>query len=717
MKRFLKVILGLVGAFAMLLVLAAVVLPLIYEEADLKQAIAAKVHKQTGRNLSIDGALDFSVFPWLAVEVNDLHLSNAEGFGDQSFARIGQARVGVALMPLLRRQIAVDEITLNGLELVLTVNARGQNNWDDLADAGDAESTPPAGAEPGLFSSQRIAGLNILDARIEFEDQKTGSHYRLNGFSMQTGPLGKGKPVPLELTTLLEDLVGGTRADVELAATAAIDLQTEQYDFVDFELGLFIEAADKSSGKQVVRIRAPRLSANLAAQTLQLETFSLELADLEADGTLSARNILDDPALDGSLTVAAFSPSRLMQALHLEAPRTADPNVLQHARFNTSFSGRSSQLKLNDFELELDQSRLTGEMSIGNFERPEVGFDLSVDEINIDRYLEPASEPSGQDDVAMPREELKGPEVQGNLTVGKLQLAGLDFFDAKIGIAIGHGKLRLYPLTADFYSGRYSGDISLDSSGAVPLLSLNENIDSVTFQRLVADLVENESLSGTALGHMRLNGRGANSSEVLRSLNGELGLSLTEGALEGINIWYEIRHGMALYKGLAPPPTEPNRTVFSRMQLDATVADGVVTTRDLVAELPFLTVRGDGTVDLGQSSVNLSLVASVSNAPELANDPTSAELKGKSLPFKVKGSLDAPSVSVDWEALLKGEAAKMLMNKLGLGPAAAPEDSAGTDGEKEAASSEDQVIEAAKGAMFDLLRGKEKDKDKDEDGQ
>jgi AsmA protein len=717
MKRFLKVILGLVGAFAVLLVLAAVLLPLIYEEADVKQAIAAKVHEQTGRDLSIDGALDFSVFPWLAVEVNNLHLSNAEGFGDQPFARIGQARVGVALLPLLRKQIAVDEITLNGLELVLTVNARGQNNWDDLADAGDIESTPPAGTEPGIFSSQRIAGLNILDARIEFEDQKTGSHYRLNGFSMHTGPLGEGKPVPLELTALLEDLAAGTRADVELAATAAIDLQTEQYDFVDFELGLLIEAADKSASKQVVRIRAPLLSTNLAAQTLQLETFSLELADLEADGTLSARNILDDPALDGSLTVAAFSPSRLMQALHLEAPRTADPNALQHARFNTSFAGKSSQLKLNDFELELDQSRLTGEISISDFERPKVDFDLSVDEINIDRYLEPASEQSGQDDVAMPREELKGREVQGKLTIGKLQMAGLDFLDVKVGIAIGHGKLRLYPLTADFYSGRYSGDISLDSSGAVPLLSLNEKIDSITFQHLVADLADNESLSGTALGHMRVSGRGANSSEVVRSLNGDLDLTLTEGALEGINIWHEIRRGMALYKGLEPPPAEPNRTVFSRMQVDATVADGVVTTRELVAELPFLTVRGDGAVDLGQSSVDLSLVALVSNAPELANDPVSAELKGRSLPFKVSGSLDAPSVSLDWETLLKSEASKMLLNKLGLGPAAAPEDSAGTDGEQEATSSEDQLKEAAENALFDLLRGKDKDKDKDEEDQ
>ena len=129
------------------------------------------------------------------------------------------------------------------------------------------------------------------------------------------------------------------------------------------------------------------------------------------------------------------------------------------------------------------------------------------------------------------------------------------------------------------------------------------------FQQLVADLVDNESLSGTALGHVRLTGRGASSNEVLRSLGGDLGLTLTDGALEGINIWYEIRRGLALYKGLAPPPAEPNRTVFSRMQLAASVADGVVTTRELVGELPFLTVNGNGAIDLGQSSVDLGLVA------------------------------------------------------------------------------------------------------------
>ena len=227
MKGIFKILLGLVGAIIVLLMLAAVLLPLIYDEEDLKQAIAAETRRQTGRDLSINGALDFSVFPWLAVEVSDLSLGNAEGFADRPFAHIGEAWVGVALLPLLRKQVAVDEITLDGLELDLAVNANGENNWDDLSAASESESKPSAEAEDSLFSAKRVAGLNIRDARISFQDQQTGSDYRLSGFSMQTGALGDGEPVPLELAAFLEDLATDASATISLSATVLPDLQAE----------------------------------------------------------------------------------------------------------------------------------------------------------------------------------------------------------------------------------------------------------------------------------------------------------------------------------------------------------------------------------------------------------------------------------------------------------------------------------------------------------
>ncbi|NCF64164.1 MAG: AsmA family protein [Gammaproteobacteria bacterium] len=350
-------------------------------------------------------------------------------------------------------------------------------------------------------------------------------------------------------------------------------------------------------------------------------------------------------------------------------------------------------------------------MHIRNLDTPKFGFDLHVDEIDLDRYLEPASDASGagDEDVAMPKEELQGQEIQGQLSAGKLRLAGLDFSNAELGLLIRNGRLRIHPLTAEFYGGRYSGDINLDGSGDVPVLSLDQSIDSITFQSLVSELVDTESLSGVALGHTTLTGRGYDSAEVLASLNGDIGLTLTEGALEGINIWYEIRRGMALYKGLAPPEAEPNRTVFSRMKLAASVKEGVITTREMIGELPFLTVRGDGVIDLATSRVDLGLVAAVRDVPELAEDPLAAELGGKSVPFRVGGTPEAPTVTVDWEALLKSEATDLLLDQLGLGAKTSAGDV--ESAESESSSTEDQLEEAAKSAIFDLLGGKDRDKD------
>jgi len=723
MKRILKILLGLLGGAVLLLILAGVLLPLVYDKDDLKQAISAQVHRQTGRELRIGGDLDFSVFPWLAVEVGDLSLSNAAGFGDQPFATIGKARVGVALLPLFKKQLVADEITLDGLHMALAVNASGKNNWEDLGGQTDdrqttASATPETGA--GLFASQSIAGLNIRDAQIDYQDQQAKAHYRMSDFSMQTGTLGGVAPVPVELKMLLEDVSAKSRLEVDLSTTAALDLPAKNYTLDDVVLALRPLTADgpdpKAGNGEAVTIRAPRLEANMASQTVTLETFTASIAGLQASGHLKASKVLSKPAFDGALQVAEFSPRKLMQALSLETPVTADPNALQNARLGASLHGNASQLNLDDFKLELDQSQFSGQASVRNFDRPAVRFDFTVDAIDLDRYMEPAGKGAGtQTDVSMPREALQDLDLQGSLRVGALHVGGLHFSDAVVGLQLKNGKLVVNPLTAGFYDGKYSGNITLDSSAATPLLSVDEKLDSVTFQRLLADITENRNLSGTAQGHVRLTGRGATSSEVLGSLKGDVGLTLAEGALEGVNVWYEIRRGYALYKGLTPPEPEPARTVFSRMQLSAAVDKGVLTTRELAADLPFLSLRGDGAVDLAKSGVDLHLTAAVRNVPELARDPLGAELKGMQLPFKVKGSLTDPKVSVDWAKLMKSEATGMLLDKLGLKQKSEPEQPAENAEQKE--SSKDQTKEAAKGMLFDLLRGKDKSEDKSADKQ
>jgi AsmA protein len=371
MKSALKILAGLAVTFILLLVIAGILLPIIYDKEDLKNAIASEVYGQTGRELTIKGDLDFSVFPWIALEVSDLSLGNAAGFGDQPQAKIGRARAGVALMPLFQRQISIDEITLDGLELNLLVDEKGRNNWDDLS---NSESTAQTGGE-SLFSSQRIAGLSIRDANVEYVDKTAGSHYRLVGFSLKAGALGEGKPLPLSLESLIEDVTAGTRANVQLMTIAAINLDTGIYTLDDLELEIALEA-DGSSG-QSFRIQAPRLDLDLTAETLNLETFVLRVADLRADGSLSAINIMGDTAYSGSLEITDFSPADLMQDLQLAIPETTDSGVLRHAALRTEFSGGTNQLRLTNVSMELEQSRVSGYQVGQKLEQPQINLKIN----------------------------------------------------------------------------------------------------------------------------------------------------------------------------------------------------------------------------------------------------------------------------------------------------------------------------------------------------
>ena len=121
MKRLKKWLIVLIAVVAVAGLALSIGLPLLFDEESIKQQVTEQVSARTGRELNIDGPFKFSVFPSIGLEVNDLKLSNASGFGDAPFATVGQARVSVRLVPLLRRQLHADKIVLKGLRMSLEI--------------------------------------------------------------------------------------------------------------------------------------------------------------------------------------------------------------------------------------------------------------------------------------------------------------------------------------------------------------------------------------------------------------------------------------------------------------------------------------------------------------------------------------------------------------------------------------------------------------------
>ncbi len=132
MRKLFKLLFSFVVLVLILGVVAIIGITQFVNPNDFKKEIAALMHKKTGRVLSIGGNIKWTFYPWLGLEMAELQLGNRPGFDNPSFATLDHIGFQVNFWHLLRGQIRINRIFVSGLNIHLTINANGQNNWDDL---------------------------------------------------------------------------------------------------------------------------------------------------------------------------------------------------------------------------------------------------------------------------------------------------------------------------------------------------------------------------------------------------------------------------------------------------------------------------------------------------------------------------------------------------------------------------------------------------------
>jgi AsmA protein len=237
----------------------------------------------------------------------------------------------------------------------------------------------------------------------------------------------------------------------------------------------------------------------------------------------------------------------------------------------------------------------------------------------------------------------------------------------RLGVNARDGKVRFYPSEAAMYGGQYHGDIGIDATANVARVTLDEHVSSVNFAPLFKDLFQSNRVSGKGSANIKLAGSGRTTDDIMKTLTGAVDFNVADGALEGADLWYEIRRARALLKQQAAPerPSGPPRTPFSALTGTGAMKDGVLTNNDLNVAMQYLKVTGQGTVDLPRNSLDYRLVAAVLKIPrEGADTSQMQDLVDAQIPVKVTGALSDPKVRPDLEGYLKGEAKKKVEEKI-----------------------------------------------------
>ncbi len=355
MNKILKY--GLLGAGAVVAVAVAgaAYVALTFNPNDYKAQIIKAVKDSKQRNLHLDGDIRLSFFPSIGASLSKVSLSEYKS--DKEFAAIESARVSVALMPLLRRQMVVDEVSVSGLRANLVMHKNGTTNIDDLLGTTEKQPGEPISGEAKSANKDQaqaktatappvkfdIASVSIANTSLSYRDEGSGAQYAVKDLNLKTGRIAIGVPGKIDLSAVIQANQPKLDINTQLKTTLTFDLDKQKYQLQDLQLQVTGAALDIND----LKIQASGdVSAYLATQEFTAKKFSLNASGVKVKDKFEVA--LDAPSLN--LAKDKYSGDKLTLNAKLDG---ALGNIVANLTL-PGVEGNAQSFKVSTLTLDLD---------------------------------------------------------------------------------------------------------------------------------------------------------------------------------------------------------------------------------------------------------------------------------------------------------------------------------------------------------------------------
>ncbi|MGD7034356.1 AsmA family protein [Methylotuvimicrobium buryatense] len=689
MLKTLKIFLSVFAAIILLIVIAAVALPLLFSPNDFKPQIASAVKDKTGRDLTISGDIELSIFPWIGVTAEKLALSNAEGFQKIPFAEIENAQIRAKLLPLLSKKFEVDRVVLKGLILNLEKNETGISNWDDFKQAQPEAHTAATSTEwedtntvdtdtdveaLKTVASLAIAGINLENARLNWHDRQNDTRFSIKELNLISDDLAFDKPIDLKLSFILEQPEQELTGFYQLSAELLLNENFDRFNATRFDLSAEIRGKDIPGGSMSAKVMA-QADLNLTAQLLELTKLDVESGDLHVLASLSGKQVIDAPVFEGPVSIARFNPSAWLKQAGIDPPVMRDAQALTSLSADFKLQVASESADLQSISIQLDDSAIKGNGRVDNFGDPAISFNLNVDTLNVDRYLAPEDE---SDKTAQPIagpaaavaagasmiqvETLRGLNINGLLSIGRLTISNLLLHGVDLKLTAKDGKVNTEQAVKTLYRGSYEGTMNLDVTGELPQWRLNEKFIGIQIEPLLNDYAGSAKIAGAMTASTRLQASGNDSKALKSTLNGQVDFLFKDSIIRGFNLQQMIDDAKSLLKGTQVLRDNPkDQTAFSEIKGSARVVNGVISNNDLIATASKIEATGKGTADLKSERIDYRINAKLVRSK--VAESTADKIKELPIVINITGNFKEPEYKLDIASMLKDQQLEKLERK------------------------------------------------------
>ncbi|GAB3541546.1 hypothetical protein GCM10027343_12180 [Noviherbaspirillum agri] len=233
MNKIIKYTLIAIAALLVLLVAAAAIIAATFDPNDYKPMVIKLVQEKKQRTLAIPGDIKLSFFPKIGAQLGKVSIS--EHKGTEEFAAVESAKVSLALIPLLSKQLVVDRVQVEGLRANIKRYKDGRTNYDDLL----AKEEPQGGASDG---GQPIAldidSVHLGNAHIVYDDMQQARRFDIANLDLDTGKIANGVPSKLSLAANVKGNSPAIDAKVDVNTGFTLDLEKKHYVLKDLDAKL-----------------------------------------------------------------------------------------------------------------------------------------------------------------------------------------------------------------------------------------------------------------------------------------------------------------------------------------------------------------------------------------------------------------------------------------------------------------------------------------------
>jgi uncharacterized protein involved in outer membrane biogenesis len=297
MKKILKLLLILVAIIIPGILIAGIAALFLVDTNHFKPQLIQMTEQKLGRKLVIDGDFSLQFYPDIAIKLTKTHLKNPEAFGaltNQDFAYVETVKLNIALVPLLKGKINIQELELDGLKLNLTRLAPNQDNWSDLVtnlkkaseDKDKDNDQPDNGDEEGNLAKGKfklkLHETTIHKAELVYQDKPANKTYQLMNLNFYTEKVSPNKPINIQSD--FNFIANKLSTKMALEGQMVFNPKESKLELSPINLKSTLNSAKLPGGKLVSDLSGT-LKADWAKQTFNLQNITLKFNDSISKGS------------------------------------------------------------------------------------------------------------------------------------------------------------------------------------------------------------------------------------------------------------------------------------------------------------------------------------------------------------------------------------------------------------------------------------------------